>query len=95
MVVPAIISDHDGRFHDNTFGKLFKELSCVHDTFYVSNLKKCLVEAGVQVPLDETEIDENLRFIEEPIEIVEWDVKNLKRRRIPSCQSSVGTLGKD
>ncbi|GJT85207.1 protein LAZ1, partial [Tanacetum coccineum] len=37
----------------------------------------------VQVPLDEIEIDENLRFVEEPIEIVERDVKKLKRRRIP------------
>ncbi|GJS11944.1 hypothetical protein Tco_0368740 [Tanacetum coccineum] len=35
------------------------------------------------VPLDEIEIDENLRFVKEPIEIVERDVKNLKRRRIP------------
>ncbi|GKF66991.1 putative reverse transcriptase domain-containing protein, partial [Tanacetum coccineum] len=59
------------------------ELSCVHDTFHVSNLKKCLAEPDVQVPLDEIEIDENLRFIEEPIEIVERDVKKLKRRRIP------------
>ncbi|GKC79696.1 putative reverse transcriptase domain-containing protein [Tanacetum coccineum] len=49
----------------------------------VSNLKKCLAEPDVQVPLDEIEIDENLRFVEEPIEIVERDVKKLKRRRIP------------
>ncbi|GKE61907.1 putative reverse transcriptase domain-containing protein, partial [Tanacetum coccineum] len=63
--------------------KLPKELSCVHDTFHVSNLKKCLAEPDVQVPLDEIEIDENLRFIEEPIEIVERDVKKLKQRRIP------------
>ncbi|GJR81837.1 hypothetical protein Tco_0152622 [Tanacetum coccineum] len=59
------------------------ELSCVYDTFHVSNLKKCLAEPDVQVPLDEIEIDENLRFVEEPIEIVERDVKKLKRRRIP------------
>ncbi|GJW17643.1 reverse transcriptase domain-containing protein [Tanacetum coccineum] len=59
------------------------ELSCVHDTFHVLNLKKCLVEPDVQVPLDEIEIDENLRFVKEPIEIVERDVKKLKRRRIP------------
>ncbi|GKA07761.1 putative reverse transcriptase domain-containing protein, partial [Tanacetum coccineum] len=59
------------------------ELSCIHDTFHVSNLKKCLVESDVQVPLKEIEIDENLRFVEEPIEIVECDVKKLKRRRIP------------
>ncbi|GJS85011.1 putative reverse transcriptase domain-containing protein [Tanacetum coccineum] len=63
--------------------KLPQELSCVHDTFHVSNLKKCLAEPDVQVPLDEIEIDENLRFIEEPIEIVDRDVKKLKRRRIP------------
>ncbi|GJT12651.1 reverse transcriptase domain-containing protein [Tanacetum coccineum] len=63
--------------------KLPQELSCVHDTFHVSNLKKCLAEPDVQVPLDEIEIDENLRFVEEPLEIVERDVKKLKRRRIP------------
>ncbi|GKA79627.1 putative reverse transcriptase domain-containing protein [Tanacetum coccineum] len=63
--------------------KLPQELSCVHDTFHVSNLKKCLAEPDVQVPLDEIEIDENMRVVEEPIEIVERDVKKLKRRRIP------------
>ncbi|GJT31502.1 putative reverse transcriptase domain-containing protein [Tanacetum coccineum] len=52
--------------------------SCVTDTFHVSNLKKCLAKPDVQVPLDEIEIDENLRFVEEPIEIVERDVKKLK-----------------
>ncbi|GKF47173.1 hypothetical protein Tco_0136975, partial [Tanacetum coccineum] len=63
--------------------KLPQELSCVHDRFHVSNLKKSFAEPDVQVPLDEIEIDENLRFIEEPIKIVERDVKKLKRRRIP------------
>ncbi|GKF72111.1 hypothetical protein Tco_0208225 [Tanacetum coccineum] len=63
--------------------KLPQELSCVHDTFHVSNLKKCLAEPDVQLPLDEIKIDENLRFVEEPIEIVERDVKKLKQRRIP------------
>ncbi|GKF43655.1 hypothetical protein Tco_0130207, partial [Tanacetum coccineum] len=63
--------------------KLPQELSCIHNTFHVSNLKKCLAESDVQVPLEEIEIDENLRFVEEPIEIVERDVKKLKRRRIP------------
>ncbi|GKC39664.1 putative reverse transcriptase domain-containing protein, partial [Tanacetum coccineum] len=60
-----------------------QEPSCVHDTFHVSNIKKCFAELDVQVPLDEIEIDENLRFVEEPIEIVERDVKKLKQRRIP------------
>ncbi|GJY80413.1 hypothetical protein Tco_0493164 [Tanacetum coccineum] len=62
--------------------KLPQELSCIHDMFYVSNLKRCLAESDVQVPLEEIEIDENLCFIKEPIEIVERDVKKLKRRRI-------------
>ncbi|GKB60631.1 putative reverse transcriptase domain-containing protein [Tanacetum coccineum] len=64
-------------------GVLPQELSCIHDTFHVSNLKKCLAESDVQVPLEEIKIDENLRFVEEPIEIGERDVKKLKRRRIP------------
>ncbi|GKF30798.1 putative reverse transcriptase domain-containing protein, partial [Tanacetum coccineum] len=63
--------------------KLPQELSYVHDTFHVSNLKKCLAEPDVHVPLDDIEIDENLCFVEELIEIVERDVKKLKRRRIP------------
>ncbi|GJW02418.1 putative reverse transcriptase domain-containing protein [Tanacetum coccineum] len=63
--------------------KLPQELSCIHDTFHVSNLKKCLAELDIQVPLEEIEIDENLCFVEEPIEIVARDVKKLKRRRIP------------
>nr|GEV48780.1 hypothetical protein [Tanacetum cinerariifolium] len=63
--------------------KLPLELSCVHDTFHVPNLKKFLAEPDVQVSLDEIEIDENLRFFEEPIDIMERDVKKLKRRRIP------------
>nr|GFB20363.1 reverse transcriptase domain-containing protein [Tanacetum cinerariifolium]GFC08166.1 reverse transcriptase domain-containing protein [Tanacetum cinerariifolium] len=63
--------------------KLPQELSYVHDTFHVSNLKKCLAEPDVQVPLDEIEIDENLHFVEEPIEIVERDVKKPKRKTIP------------
>ncbi|GJU19365.1 putative reverse transcriptase domain-containing protein [Tanacetum coccineum] len=70
---------HERKWYD----LLPQELSCVHDTFHVSNLKKCLAESDVQMPLEEIEIDENLRFVKEPIEIVERDVKKLKRRRIP------------
>ncbi|GKD38590.1 putative reverse transcriptase domain-containing protein [Tanacetum coccineum] len=63
--------------------KLPQELSCIHDMFHVSNLKKCLAESNIQVPLEEIEIDKNLRFVKEPIEIVARDVKKLNRRRIP------------
>ncbi|GJT48568.1 putative reverse transcriptase domain-containing protein [Tanacetum coccineum] len=63
--------------------KLPQDLSCIHDTFHVSNHKKCLAEPDAQVPLEEVEIHEHLRFVEKPIEIVGRDVKKLKRRRIP------------
>ncbi|GJS18833.1 hypothetical protein Tco_0413305 [Tanacetum coccineum] len=51
--------------------------------------RKCLAEPDVQVPLEEIEIDENLHFVEEPIKIVERDVKKLKRRRIPLVNSEL------
>ncbi|GKC01044.1 hypothetical protein Tco_0987180 [Tanacetum coccineum] len=63
--------------------KLPQELSCIHDTFHVSNLKKCLAKLDIQVPLEEIEIDENLRFVEEHIEIMARDMKKLKRKIIP------------
>ncbi|GKB01007.1 putative reverse transcriptase domain-containing protein [Tanacetum coccineum] len=58
-----------------------EELNGVHDTFHVSNLKKCLADPTLQVPLDEIRIDDKLNFIEEPMEILEREFKKLKRSR--------------
>ncbi|GKB68546.1 hypothetical protein Tco_0929958 [Tanacetum coccineum] len=63
--------------------RLPEELSSVHDTFHVSNLKKYLADAYLHVPLDEIKIDKTLRFVEEPIEIMDREVKSLKRSKIP------------
>ncbi|GKE33601.1 putative reverse transcriptase domain-containing protein, partial [Tanacetum coccineum] len=63
--------------------RLPEELIGVHDTFHVSNLKKCLGNANLHVPLNEIEIDKTLRFVEEPVEIMDREVKSLKRSRIP------------
>ncbi|GKD88351.1 putative reverse transcriptase domain-containing protein, partial [Tanacetum coccineum] len=63
--------------------RLFEELSGVHDTFHVSNQKKCLADASLHVPLNEIKVDKTLRFIEEPVEIVGREIKNLKRSKIP------------
>nr|GFB84868.1 putative reverse transcriptase domain-containing protein [Tanacetum cinerariifolium] len=60
-----------------------KELIGVHDTFHVSNLKKCLADVNLHVPLNEVNVDDKLRFVEEPIEILDRGVKKLKRRWIP------------
>ncbi|GJX30250.1 putative reverse transcriptase domain-containing protein [Tanacetum coccineum] len=46
-----------------------EELNGVHDTFHVSNLKKCLADPTLQVPLDEIRVDAKLNFVEEPVEI--------------------------
>ncbi|GKD83558.1 hypothetical protein Tco_1350397, partial [Tanacetum coccineum] len=62
--------------------RLPEELCSVHDTFHVSNLKKCLADANFHVPLNEIKIDKTLRFIEEPVEIMDREVKILKRSKI-------------
>nr|GEU32876.1 reverse transcriptase domain-containing protein [Tanacetum cinerariifolium] len=63
--------------------RLPQELSCVHDVFHVSNLKKCLADSDLQVPLEEIKVDDKLYFVEEPAEIVDRQVKKLKRSWIP------------
>ncbi|GKB68881.1 hypothetical protein Tco_0930293, partial [Tanacetum coccineum] len=55
-----------------------KELNGVHDTFHVSNLKKCLADLTLQVTLDEIRVDAKLKFVEEPVEILEREFQKLK-----------------
>ncbi|GJV44103.1 hypothetical protein Tco_1428639 [Tanacetum coccineum] len=62
--------------------RLPEELSGVHDTFHVSNLKKCLADASLHVPLNEIKVDKTLRFIKEPVEILDREIKSLKRSKI-------------
>ncbi|GKC63481.1 putative reverse transcriptase domain-containing protein, partial [Tanacetum coccineum] len=63
--------------------KLPEQLSQVYSTFHVSNLKKCFVEEPLAIPLDEIQIDDKLKFIKEPIKIIDQEVKRLKQSRIP------------
>ncbi|GKE69180.1 hypothetical protein Tco_1527252 [Tanacetum coccineum] len=62
--------------------RLPEELNGVRDTFHVSNLKKCLADPTLQVPLDEIQFDAKLNFMEELVEILEREFKKLKRSRI-------------
>nr|GEU71105.1 hypothetical protein [Tanacetum cinerariifolium] len=62
--------------------RLPEELSSVHDTFHVSNLNKCLADANLHVPLDEIKVDKTLCFVEEPVEIMDREIKKLKRKKI-------------
>ncbi|GKF50029.1 putative reverse transcriptase domain-containing protein, partial [Tanacetum coccineum] len=63
--------------------ELPQELSRVHNTFHVSNLKKCYADEPLAVLLDGLHFDDKLQFVEEPVEIMDHEVKRLKRSRIP------------
>ncbi|GKB88663.1 putative reverse transcriptase domain-containing protein, partial [Tanacetum coccineum] len=62
--------------------RLPEELNGVHDTLHMLNLKKCLADPTLQVPLDEIQVDAQLNFVEEHVEILERELKKLKRSRI-------------
>ncbi|GKD52635.1 hypothetical protein Tco_1281611 [Tanacetum coccineum] len=55
--------------------ELPQELSRVHNTFHVSNLKKCYADEPLVVPLDGLHIDDKLHFVKEPVEIMDREVK--------------------
>ncbi|GJV43536.1 hypothetical protein Tco_1428072 [Tanacetum coccineum] len=63
--------------------ELPQEPSRVHNTFHVSNLKKCYADKPLVVPLDGLHIDDKLHFIEEPVKIMDCEVKWLKQSCIP------------
>ncbi|GKC43614.1 putative reverse transcriptase domain-containing protein [Tanacetum coccineum] len=65
---------------------VIQQLSKVHSMFYISNLKKCMVDEPLAIPLDEIQIDDKLHFIEEPVEIMDHEVKRLKQSRIPNVK---------
>ncbi|GJU19962.1 hypothetical protein Tco_1153304 [Tanacetum coccineum] len=63
--------------------ELPEELSNVHNTFHVSNLKKCLSDESLIIPMKELQLNDKLNFVEEPVEIMDREIKQLKRSRIP------------
>nr|GEW39122.1 putative reverse transcriptase domain-containing protein [Tanacetum cinerariifolium] len=62
--------------------RLPEELNSVHDIFHVSNLKKCLADTNLHVSLHEIKVDKTFRFVKEPVEIMDREIKKLKRRKI-------------
>ncbi|GKD20264.1 hypothetical protein Tco_1221967 [Tanacetum coccineum] len=63
--------------------ELPEEFSSVYSTFHVSNLKKCLFDESLVIPIIEFWLDDKLNFVEEPIEIMDHEVKQLRQSRIP------------
>ncbi|GJR28477.1 putative reverse transcriptase domain-containing protein [Tanacetum coccineum] len=74
--------------------RLFEELSGVHDKCHVSNLKKCLADASLHVPLNEIKVDKTLCFVEKLVEIMDREIKSLKRSNISlvKCALSLDKL---
>ncbi|GJZ22247.1 hypothetical protein Tco_0559286 [Tanacetum coccineum] len=63
--------------------ELPQELSRVHHTFHVSNLKKCYVDEPLVMPLEGIHVDDKLQFVEEPVKFMEREIKRLKQSQIP------------
>ncbi|GJV16739.1 putative reverse transcriptase domain-containing protein [Tanacetum coccineum] len=75
------VSPRKGVIH---FGKRGKLNPCnIHNTFHVSNLKKCLSDESLVIPMKELQLDDKLNFVKEPVEIMDREVKKLKQSRIP------------
>ncbi|GJR63246.1 putative reverse transcriptase domain-containing protein [Tanacetum coccineum] len=63
--------------------ELSEQLRRVHSTFHVSNLKKFMSDKTLAIPLDEIQVDDKIHFIEEPVKIIDREIKRLKQSRIP------------
>nr|GEW59546.1 putative reverse transcriptase domain-containing protein [Tanacetum cinerariifolium] len=63
--------------------ELPEELSNVHNTFHVSNIKKCLSDESLIIPMKEHKLDDKLNFVEESIEIMDREVKQLRQSHTP------------
>ncbi|GJW40447.1 putative reverse transcriptase domain-containing protein [Tanacetum coccineum] len=74
--------------------ELPEELSNVHNTFHVSNLKKCLSDESLNIPMKELQLNDKLNFMEEPVKIMDREIKQLKQSRIPIVKVD-GTLKED
>ncbi|GJX83041.1 hypothetical protein Tco_0332522 [Tanacetum coccineum] len=73
--------------------ELPQELSKVHNTFHVSNLKKCYSDDPLVVPLEGLEVDDKLYFVEEPVEIMDHGTQTMRRSVLSNCKVD-GTLAR-
>nr|GFA66535.1 putative reverse transcriptase domain-containing protein [Tanacetum cinerariifolium] len=63
--------------------ELLQELSSVHHTFHVSNVKKCYSDKSLVMPLEGVHINDTLQFVEEPVKIMGREIKRLKQSQVP------------
>nr|GEX43975.1 reverse transcriptase domain-containing protein [Tanacetum cinerariifolium] len=103
--LPLVEFSYNNSYHTSikaaTFEALYgrkleipQQLSRVHNTFHVSNLKKCLSDESLVIPLEELRVDDKLHFVEEPVEVMDHEIKQLKRSHIPSLSFEDGHRSK-
>ncbi|GKE89366.1 putative reverse transcriptase domain-containing protein [Tanacetum coccineum] len=63
--------------------ELTEELRNIHNTFHVSNLKKCLANESLVIPMKELQLNDKHNFVEEPVEVIDREIKQLRKSRIP------------
>ncbi|XP_024964330.1 uncharacterized protein LOC112504613 [Cynara cardunculus var. scolymus] len=63
--------------------KLPKELGGIHDTFHLSNLRKCLAAESTVVDFEDIEVNDKLAYVEEPVDILDKKTKILRNKSIP------------
>lgn len=62
------------------------ELGQIHDTFHVSQLRKCIADESAVVSLEDIKVDGSLNYIERPVAIRDRKIKVLKSKEIPLVQ---------
>ncbi|GKB87724.1 hypothetical protein Tco_0959996 [Tanacetum coccineum] len=77
------VERHEEQIKESLTLELPEELSNVHNTFHVSNLKKCLSDESLIIPMKELRLDDKLNFVKEPVEFMDREVKKLKQSHIP------------
>nr|GEY99535.1 retrotransposon protein, putative [Tanacetum cinerariifolium] len=58
--------------------ELPEELSNIHNNFHHSNLKKCVFDESLIIPMKELKLNDKLNFLEEPVKIMDREIKQLK-----------------
>ncbi|GKB10653.1 reverse transcriptase domain-containing protein, partial [Tanacetum coccineum] len=74
--------------------ELPKVLSNVNSTFHISNLKKCLSDESLIIPMKELRLDDKLNFVEEPVEIMDREVKQLRQSRQTALKAESSKVAK-
>jgi hypothetical protein len=62
--------------------ELPEQLDSIHPTFHVSHIHKCIVDEDARVPISETEVDDSLNYVEEPVAILDRKEKRLMNKTI-------------